>query len=398
MKMACWNIRGVNSLFKQREIRSLIHSNNISLFRIIETQVQQENSIQIANDLLRGWRYVFNYNHHPNGRIWVFWNPDILDVSVLLDSDQLMHVEVSIIQKQISFLVSFSYGLHSRYQQCQLWQTYARISNSAGSQPWIILGDLNVVRKPEERIGGNLSWSSRSEDLDRCCSDLQLEDLRYSGHQFTWSKGEGDTFKARKLDRALVNHTWLNLFEGVEAIFLDPGASDHTHILVRLGIELYHRKSPFRFFNFWADSSMFLAIVEEAWNTQIVGSPPYRFCKKLKLVKVALKEFNRNHFSSIYSRSNQARANLHNIQARLRLDLGNEELKDQEHLALSDLIRLSNAEESLLKQKSRNLWIAEGDSNSAYFHNCIKARINSNKILSLTRIDNTTVYDMPLIH
>ena len=66
MKMVCWNIRGMNSLFKQREIRSLIHSNNISLFGLIETRVQQENSIQIANDLLRGWRYVFNYNYHPN--------------------------------------------------------------------------------------------------------------------------------------------------------------------------------------------------------------------------------------------------------------------------------------------------------------------------------------------
>ena len=74
------------------------------------------------------------------------------------------------------------------------------------------------------------------------------------------------------------------------------------------------------------------------------------------------------------------------------------ELKDQERRALSDLIHFSNAEESLLKQKSRNLWISEGDSNSAYFHRCVKARINSNKIISLTREDNSVVYDIPLIH
>ena len=191
----------------------------------------------------------------------------------------------------------------------------------------------------------------------------------------------------------------MNCFDGVEAIFLDPGPSDHTPILVRLGVELYHRKSPFRFFNFWAEDPLFLAIVEEAWNNQVSGSPPYRFCKKLKLVKMALKELNRNSYSSISSRSNQARTYLHSIQARLKSDMGNVDLRAQERLALLDLIRMSNAEESLLKQKSRNLWIAEGDSNTAYFHNCVKARLNSNKILSLTKYDNSIVlFDLPQIH
>ena len=50
-----------------------------------------------------------------------------------------------------------------------------------------------------------------------------------------------------------------------------------------------------------------------------------------------------------------------------------------------------------MSQKSRNLWISEGDNNTAYFHNCIKARINSNKILSLIRDDNTVLFEVPQI-
>ena len=60
------------------------------------------------------------------------------------------------------------------------------------------MGDLNVVRRAEERLGGNLHWLEASEDLETCCDIAQLEDLRYTSQQLTWSKGEGDSFIARK--------------------------------------------------------------------------------------------------------------------------------------------------------------------------------------------------------
>ena len=182
MKIASWNIRGENSPFKQQEIRSLVFSNNISLLGLNETRVHQANSSIIANELLRCWKVVFNYISHPNGRIWVLWNPDIIEVEVIYISDQMIHVAVKIIQKQISFFVSFIYGLHTRSEQTNLWQSLLQVSGSAGSIPWIVLGDFNTVRKPEERVGGNLSWSSSYEDFDRCCALSQLEDLRYTGH------------------------------------------------------------------------------------------------------------------------------------------------------------------------------------------------------------------------
>ena len=51
----------------------------------------------------------------------------------------------------------------------------------------------------------------------------------------------------------------------------------------------------------------------------------------------------------------------------------------------------------MMKQKFKNMWLAEGDNNTTYFHKCVKAIINSNIILSLTREDNSVVYEVPLI-
>ena len=74
--------------------------------------------------------------------------------------------------------------------------------------------------------------------------------------------------------------------------------------------------------------------------------------------------------------------------------MGNPDLKEMEKRALSEFAILSSAEESFLRQKSRNLWVAEGDNNSTYFHNCVKDRNNRNKLLSLTRDDDTVVYEI----
>ena len=69
------------------------------LFGLNETKVSEENSKTIAFELLWGWQYSFNYLCHQNGRIWVSWNPEIVDVNVVSVSDQMIHTKVKIIQK-----------------------------------------------------------------------------------------------------------------------------------------------------------------------------------------------------------------------------------------------------------------------------------------------------------
>lgn len=58
-------------------------------------------------------------------------------------------------------------------------------------------------------------------------------------------------------------------------------------------------------------------------------------------------------------------------------------LIDQERLALAETEEWSNVEEQVLKQKSRANWIACGDSNSKYFHVQWKLRTSKNFIASV---------------
>ena len=102
----------------------------------------------------------------PMGEYGLCGTPEVIDVEVIFESDQLIHVAVKIYQKQISFLASFLYGLHSRGEQSSLWKSLVKIYGLAGNLSWIVMGDFNVVRRSEERVGGNLSWVYSNEDLD----------------------------------------------------------------------------------------------------------------------------------------------------------------------------------------------------------------------------------------
>ena len=150
-------------------------------------------------------------------------------------------------------------------------------------------------------------------ELNNCCRTSSLDDLRFSGQLLSWTKGSGRTFLARKLDRALVNPEWLHHFPSVEASFLEPGASDHSPILVKVGLLLHIRRPPFRFFSFWVEHPNFEGLVSSAWNIQMDSSPQFCLARKLKYLKTSLKKLNKSEYDNISGKTSAARETLHQI-------------------------------------------------------------------------------------
>ena len=97
-------------------------------------------------------------------------------------------------------------------------------------------------------------------------------------------------------------------------------------------------------------------------------------------------------------RTEAARDTLLHVQRQIQNRPGNEDFHRQEKEALCNLVFFSTAKESFIRQKSRALWIKEGDQNSKYFHGCLKDRVNNNKILSLTLEDGTQLFNPSDIH
>lgn len=137
-------------------------------------------------------------------------------------------------------------------------------------------------------MGG--SGRSHNTDLHQCFLDIDLFDPPFKGPLYTWSnRGDSEQIIARKLDRVLVNESWLATFPNSEADFTGPGISDHTPGIVTLRQKLVTGKKPFKFYNFWTSHEEFAPLVEQVWSTPVEGTPMFRLCTKRKRLKAELK-------------------------------------------------------------------------------------------------------------
>jgi hypothetical protein len=74
-----WNIRGLNDPVKHSAFRCLVQKHSVALFGLVETHVAV-NKDNVSRHLFQNWAYFFNYDHSNSGRIWLCWDPNVLNV------------------------------------------------------------------------------------------------------------------------------------------------------------------------------------------------------------------------------------------------------------------------------------------------------------------------------
>ncbi|KAH0773890.1 hypothetical protein KY290_011027 [Solanum tuberosum] len=171
----------------------------------------------------------------------------------------------------------------------------------------------------------------------------------------------------------------------VQTIYELPQLSDHTLMLFNLKTTHWIPRTPFRFFNIWADHSKFRSIIEDIWARQMATDPMENLRRKLRMLKSPLKDLNKEEFKGIEMKLSKARMDIQQVQNQLTRN-GSDTLILLEKKILQDLEKWSNIEESALKQKSRAKWIQLGDGNNQYFSAVIKERVNMKQILILTSL------------
>ena len=91
-----------------------------------------------------------------------------------------------------------------------------------------------------------------------------------------------------RLDRFLVNTSWLDQFSGVLQSRLPRPLSDHFPVLLEGG-GLRRGPSPFRFENMWLKVEGFQDLIRSWWwEIEVRGSASFRLATKLKEIKQKL--------------------------------------------------------------------------------------------------------------
>ncbi|KAL2942811.1 Uncharacterized protein RDABS01_031160, partial [Bienertia sinuspersici] len=122
-----------------------------------------------------------------------------------------------------------------------------------------------------------------------------IQDIPYSGHYYTWSNKQMATEKVfTKLDRVMANDQWLEVYKGMNAIFLVEGCSDHSPALLRMNQGEGNASYDYK------------VRVEAAWESNIQGTAMFNLVQKLKRVKETLEALNKVDFCSVQAAERSA--------------------------------------------------------------------------------------------
>ncbi|XP_028099519.1 uncharacterized protein LOC114299048 [Camellia sinensis] len=172
-----------------------------------------------------------------------------------------------------------------------------------------------------EKVGGSSGWTSDQEEFNTYVNAFELVDLSYGGYQFTWVNKRVDrAYIATKIDRVLVNESWLDKFPESTASFLPSGISYHSPVVVNISVPKSSFKKPFKYFDFWSQHPEFLNTVSNSWDQYIRGVPMFRVYQKLRQLNASLKILNKKDFSDISIRVQASNASLDLVQFKLDRD------------------------------------------------------------------------------
>lgn len=89
-----------------------MNSLNINLVALLETRVKRRNFLKTFQNCFGGWLFLNNYYVASNGRIWVTWNPVVLNVQLLVVHEQYLHLSIRHMVTGWTILVTTVYALN----------------------------------------------------------------------------------------------------------------------------------------------------------------------------------------------------------------------------------------------------------------------------------------------
>lgn len=169
------------------------------------------------------------------------------------------------------------YGDPEQSKRKLVWEVFKELAVSREG-PWFLSGDFNAMVDNSEKKGGPLRSEWSFVYFRSFLSECDLYDVRHSGNPLSWRGVRHTHVVTCRLDRAVGNSEWAELFPNGRCKYLRFEGSDHRPIITYFALE---KKKPgwFRYDRRLKENGEVKKLVEEVWNEDLAGSVQSRIAK-----------------------------------------------------------------------------------------------------------------------
>lgn len=188
---------------------------------------------------------------------------------------------------------------------------------------------------------------------------------------------------ASRIDRILYSIKWGEKFHNVKQETLPRVCSDHTPIALISGSWMY-TKSYFKFEGWWLETDGFNERVKQWWTAfEFEGRPDYILASKLKALKYNLKEWSASTYGNLEKKKKELLNKISDFDSIQQSKPLTEEEAVQKANMVKEFEDYAKEKEIAWRQRSRTLWIKQGDKNTKFFQRTANAHKRINHIAKL---------------
>jgi hypothetical protein len=267
MNLLSWNCQGLGRDSTVGELRRIVKHYHPSLLFLSETKMREEKARRFMWSL--GYNGFLGVNcEGRSGGLALFWSTN---TCVCLESLCKYFIDVKIKEESgLIWRATFVYG-EPRTELRHIFWNRLRFLKAQWAGPWVCLGDFNEVLYVDEHLGAGARGESQMRQFPECMEDCQLVDLGFSGPKCTWNNRQQGQGNIRvRLDRAVANEPFVQLFEDIQVENIITTSSDHYAVLLTPAIAGQRRNEESFNYNFkyeaaWCRAADYKDTVERLW-------------------------------------------------------------------------------------------------------------------------------------
>jgi hypothetical protein len=377
MSLISWNCQGLGNPRTVRDLSQMVKEKKPSFLFLMETISTRRRMEWIRIKI--GYAGVFAVD--PVGRsggVALLWKED-QDLEIQNYSQRHINAVVKRRGDGFSWKLTGFYGDPDSSKRKESWALLKHLK-SFEPEPWLCVGDFNEITQQGETTGEVRRRERHMEEFRLALEECSLGDLGFNELRFTWSNKRADGVVTQvRLDKAVANSKWCDIYRETEVFILTARASDHNPLLINFEKEIHLCGGGNRGFKFedrwWLDEDCG-NIIRSAWEqSSLPGGPMQAVRSNLERCQTLLKSWNRRKYGNMEKMVNRKSKELLHLQQQE----GNGVQEKIKKLQL-EIDQLLEHEDIRWKQRAKQHWYQKGDRNTPFFHAWASHRRRINQI------------------